>query len=1016
MRFFVFAIALVVWATSAFAERRVALVFGSDRYDTLRPLQNAVNDARAIEEALEALDFEVFSEKNRDLRRMRRALSDFEEDAEGADVAFVFFAGHGVEISGDNRLLPTDADASSPEALEASSLSLNEVHDVVTRVAKSALIVLDACRDDPFGAFSGAAGRGAVSLFETGTVNPGFGRMGSADQTLFAFAAAPGETASDGEGGNSPFTTALTKYLRTDGLEIRSVLTLVQQEVYDRTRGQQLPYVESGLPQLFFASSAADDLPERERLLLAMADIDNDVRQDVERVASDAGVPLAPLYSALISSDLRATNRQQRRAKLQEAAEAFTKVRAELTNLRSGDARVTELRQQAEEQLSLGAFEGARDLLTEAARTDALSRETLKANLVERTLSEAATHYLNGGAALAELRYALAVADYEKALGLFEEVEPDLLSQQAWEQQIDALDALGHINITIGNLPEASAAFERQRSAALAASGIHINTPDLLLSLAQAQDNLGDVLFEQGQIAAALVHYRESHNVRARLVDAHPDNNAYLSAYSVSHSRLGRIYFRQGSLETSEGYYLTKYRLAEERAASETDDYWWRRDLSVSNEKLGDIQRARGDLEGAMGHYMASLERMLPIREANPDDPELSRFISIAIDRAARVFLDQENLDEALSRFEQSRDLRLAMVETDPANTDWQHLLGLSHEQIGDVLMSLGDVAGATVAYETKHRIVSQLSASDPTNVRWLRDLSVADERLGGLAHNRGDHKAATGYYQSSLDRMTPIKDASPTDMELNRFLSHTESHMGNVLMDMGESDKAISHYQAGLEHRKKLVAHDPQNADWRFLLGVSYELIGNAYMRVDQPVKAVEAYQTELEVMSKLLDQDPDSLRWARAVSFVNEHLGRAHLAAGNVDRALTEFTASLDRMTAASRANPDSLWVLRFTGVTSRTIGEAHLSYDQFDEAAEAFARSLEIALRLTTESPGNGWWQRDLFVAYNGLIAAGATPKVDREVVQTAATIMQELGTTIPSDAALLEAFERSAPASD
>ena len=388
-----FALLLMLATTAAaVAERRVALVIADDDYRLVRPLANPVNDGEAMEAALKKLGFEVVLETNRDLRRMRRALDDFREDAKGADVALVYFSGHGVEISGDNRLLPVDADASSLDALEKTSLPLEEVRDAVAATAKVGLIVLDACRSDPFAGSSGE-GRGATSLAKdvADKVKPGLGRIGRAENILFAFSAAPGETAADGTGQNSPFTAALTKYLGTDGLEIRSVLTLVQQEVYDLSRGKQLPYVESGLPKLFFAAAAKEQLPERERLLLAMADVTPEMRGEVEQIASDADMPLAPLYGALISSDTSHLSADSLNARLREAADAFVKVRSEMKTLASDDPQVTELRRQAEEQLSLGAFDGARAILAKAADIDNVSRQALKVNFVSRTLSEAAT-------------------------------------------------------------------------------------------------------------------------------------------------------------------------------------------------------------------------------------------------------------------------------------------------------------------------------------------------------------------------------------------------------------------------------------------------------------------------------------------------------------------------------------------------------------------------------------------------------------------------------------------------
>ena len=326
---------------------------------------------------------------------MRRALDDFAEDAEGADVALVFFAGHGIEIAGENRLLPVDADASSLQALKDSTLPLEEVRETVAKIAKVGLIVLDACRNDPFAGLDGGEGRGVVALTEAKEIKPGLGRMGRAENILFAFSAAPGQTAADGADGHSPFSAALKKYLGTDGLEIRSVLTLVQQEVYDKSLGKQLPYVESGLPKLFFAAQDSQEIPERERLLLAMADVTADLRAEVEQIAGDADMPLAPLFGALISSDAASLDGAARSARLREAADAFVKVRSEMRSLASDDPEVTKLRGEAEEQLALGAFETARAKLAEAAGIDGKSRKSLKENFVKRTLSEAATHYIS---------------------------------------------------------------------------------------------------------------------------------------------------------------------------------------------------------------------------------------------------------------------------------------------------------------------------------------------------------------------------------------------------------------------------------------------------------------------------------------------------------------------------------------------------------------------------------------------------------------------------------------------
>ncbi|MDM8166716.1 caspase family protein [Roseovarius sp.] len=1007
MRVLVAAIVLVIWSSASLAETRIALVIGVGEYDALRPLKNPRNDARSMDETLYDLGFQVDMVTDRDLARLSRALEQFAEDARDADLAVVYFAGHGMEVAGENLLFARDAAAGDVEELKATALPLADVVAAVSE-ARAGLLLIDACRTDAFGVPLADATRGAFSL--EAAISPGLGRIGRADRLVYAFAAAPGQGALDGEGDNSPFAAALVRHLGTSGLELRTALTLVQQDVYDRTRGTQLPYVESGLPGLYFVSATPGELPERERLLLAMAEIDDTVRQDVERVALDADVPLAPLYGALIGSDLAGLDRQQRSDKLTEAASAFAQVRDELRRLRAGDDRVTDLRQQAEEQLALGAFETARAKLTEAAEIDASSRETLKANLLERTLSEAATHYLNGGAAQAELRYQLAMYDYEKALALFAELDDDLLPPDARQQQLAALGALGRINITIGNLPDAARAFEQQLALSQNASARHPDNADLQLTLALSRDNLGDVLLEQGRVADAFDHYRAGHAVREAMAADNPDDEDIRFALSNSYERLGRIHQRQGDLAAAETYFLDKHRLGTRMVAAQPKGYRWQRDLSISDERLGDILLERGDLDGAFAHYRASLDRMIPIRDAHPEDHELKRFTSITLDRLGDVYALQNRLPEARRKFEDSLALRSTLAATDPANADWQYILGIGHERLGDILTRMGDMPAATAAYEAKHAIVTRLSASDPTNVRWLRDLSVADERLGRLAHDRGDLDAAMAYYRQSLDRMTPLRDASPTDMELNRFLSFTQDHLAGVLMDKGDTDAALDLYRNSLTLREKLVATDPQNGDWRFVLGISHELIGNAYMRMAAHDDAVAAYGRELSVMSVLLEQDPENTRWRRVVAITEENLGDAHLAAGNPGAALTQYQSSLARMSKARDAAPDDLATQRFTAVTLRKIGAAHLAAGATDAALTAYSESLAIARRLVEADPLNARWQRDQLVAYKGVSDAGGDAEQTLRLALKAADEMKELGVLAQSDEPIVDALRQ------
>ena len=668
------------------AERRVALVLGSDEYETIRPLNNAVNDALAVRETLKTLNFEVFVEANRNLSRMRRALDDFVEDAAGADVALIFFAGHGVEIAGVNRLLPTDASTVSLEMLINTSLPLEELQQSVAKVADISLIVLDACRNDPFAAVSDPEGRGATAIQLPASVKPGLGRMGRSENTLFAFSAAPGETASEGDGDNSPFTRALTKYLGTEGLEIRSVLTLVQQEVYERSGGQQLPYIESGLPELFFASQTSDELPERERLLLAMANVTPTVRDQVERIATDAGMPLAPLYGALISNDLAGQNWETRQSKMEEVAQAFVNVREEQRRLRSNDERVTALRSEAEEQLSLGAFEAARAKLTKAEGIDAMSRETLNANMIERTLSEADTHYLKGSTAKAELRYQLAIADYENAVALYKEVTDQNIVPDAIKQQFRALEALGNIQIIVGNLSGASTAVEAQFTVAQRLANSDPSNTLWQRDLSVSFNNIGVVREEQGDLAGALAAYQASFAIRERLASANHFDAKRQSDLSVSYSKIGGVRFYQGSLTEALTAYEAALAIRERLVQADPTNTLWQGDLASSHRNVGNVRILQGDLTGALDAFRGAF---------------------------------------AICEW---------LVTAEPSNNAWQMVLSDNHESIGDVLAHMGNLVDARTAYELVLAIRKRLVNAEPENTYFKYALSVSYERIGDIS------------------------------------------------------------------------------------------------------------------------------------------------------------------------------------------------------------------------------------------------------------------------------------------
>lgn len=238
---FFFAIALPTG--SAHAAERVALVIGNAKYQHVTALKNPARDAEAMAAALRSAGFAVTVAIDASQDQMRRALRDFGKQAEPADCAMVFFAGHGLEISGVTYLVPIDARIENVSDVEHKTVPLPSVLAAVTP-KKLRLVIYDANRDNPF-----------ARQLQRDTSPPG-GRAsidtGSLD-TLILYATKAGQVALEGDGHNSPFTTALLKHLMTPGLDISIAARRVRDEVLASTGRKQEPFTYGSLTGTGFA-------------------------------------------------------------------------------------------------------------------------------------------------------------------------------------------------------------------------------------------------------------------------------------------------------------------------------------------------------------------------------------------------------------------------------------------------------------------------------------------------------------------------------------------------------------------------------------------------------------------------------------------------------------------------------------------------------------------------------------------------------------------------------------------
>jgi uncharacterized caspase-like protein len=289
--------ALIIQAmtpTEAAAEARLALVIGQSAYRTVPELPNAANDAKGMAELLGHAGFTVTAAPNLAQIEMRQAISDFADkvSASGADtVALVFYAGHGLQIDGENYLVPVDLDPKREADIPLQGVRLNDLLNTLGALpTRARIFMLDACRNNPFPALSGA-GHG-LAIVDTKAGAPG---------SFISYSTSPGAEAEDGSGADSPYTTAALTVAKQPNLPIEDVFKRIRIAVAQSTDGRQIPWESSSLTTDFrFFGDSGSQPPAPAANAMALASTPRSVadwRKDLQ--GKDAGAA----YDLVIADD-----------------------------------------------------------------------------------------------------------------------------------------------------------------------------------------------------------------------------------------------------------------------------------------------------------------------------------------------------------------------------------------------------------------------------------------------------------------------------------------------------------------------------------------------------------------------------------------------------------------------------------------------------------------------------------------------------------------------------------------
>jgi hypothetical protein len=252
---FLVLLAVAAGSVAARAEKRVALVIGNGAYQHTASLPNPVNDADDIAVALKKVGFEVIAVKNVDKRSLEKAMADFGRQAQQADAALVYYAGHGIQFQGLNYLMPVDARLEDEYSINYELTRIDDVQFALSKARGVKILILDACRNNPLA--ERLSSRGVKRDFAQ---TRGLARIEAPRGMLVAFATQSDQIAADGAGRNSPFTGALLKEIEEPGIEIATLFRRVAIDVNQATGGRQLPELSISMSGEFYLNTRDTDI------------------------------------------------------------------------------------------------------------------------------------------------------------------------------------------------------------------------------------------------------------------------------------------------------------------------------------------------------------------------------------------------------------------------------------------------------------------------------------------------------------------------------------------------------------------------------------------------------------------------------------------------------------------------------------------------------------------------------------------------------------------------------------
>lgn len=610
-----------------------------------------------------------------------------------------------------------------------------------------------------------------------------------------------------------------------------------------------------------------------------------------------------------------------------------------------------------------------------AASVEALntSLDALKADVLERTLSEATTHVLAGGTSRTNLRYDLAIASFEKATALYDEVQARDLPAEHKRQLLLTLETLGDLYVTTGDLDKARASFLRQQTAAKKLLQVEPDNPAWQASLSVSYLKFGDVARDQGDTSAALDAFLLALEQDHKGVST--DDPEARARSASAHLKAGVVKSMQGDPATARHHYEAGLRIAEKLVSAAPGNTEWQQTLAMSHFLIGNL--LANDHEAALAAHQRALDIRSRLAQREPAKSARQLDLAESYDGVGVALREQEKYPAAVEMFEKAHSTLERLAETDPQNMTFQHHLAFAKAQLAEAMFDGGKYEkydAALAIYRHSATIRERLAAEDRANAGWQSDLAVTYDRLAGMLvanfvnqasteDAEHDNTGALAYYRQALSINQKLAQLDPDNLAWQQAVRSSHRLVGWMCWRLQGPEQGLVYLRTGRDFIANAVAARPTNEALLTGLLVANNDIGEMADRSGDAKAALAAYTDSLVVARQLVGLRPNDAKRLRGVSLSANIVGDRFLALRREEEALAAYREGIASIETAIKANPDPTDLLRDLALGQNRSGDALMQLGRRGEAMAAYLNGLEATERLIAAQPDETQWRRDL-----------------------------------------------------